>query len=607
MAGRGSSPPPATAPPSRSSRNRRRRLRARTRSQPRRARGGDAPCRQTTSFAGASDEEGSIESSGISGTAPLTLASRARSARVVDVVAIGGVLAGIGLRAWALASPTLGSLDSDEAVWGLQARHLLHGEWSTFFWGQPYGGSQETILTAGVFGLFGTSTLALKLVPTVLYALAAALVWRVGRQTVGEPAARVAAVLFWIWPAYFVWRSTKAFGFYGSGLVLELGVALLALRLRERRSVLGLALLGLALGLGWWATPQIVILAVPALAWLVWVRPRLVRDSWIVAPAFVVGALPWLVWNARNGWGSLHSTQARTSELGHARNLFTSVLPTALGLRVPFSLGWIVGPVVGWAAFLLALAGLAWLVWRRPRGLGVLLLACPVFLVVYVVSPFTYLGDEPRYVTMFQPVIALLVAWGLCRFSRPWPAVGGTAAALALSLAGLVSMERHELTVQTVNAARVPTETASLIRALERAGARTAYADYWVAYLVDFDSRERLVVTPAPLTGVTRNLAWAEEVRRSRSPAHVFVRGGGREERARPRLLREGYRRVRVGGFDVYVRPAASARAGSGSARAPARRSPPKTEAATSASRASSTASRATTTQAIGSSARTSW
>ena len=60
-----------------------------------------------------------------------------------------------------------------------------------------------------------------------MFGLAAVLVWRVGRRTVGEPAARIGAALFWIWPPFLVWWSTKARGFYGSGLVLGLAALLL--------------------------------------------------------------------------------------------------------------------------------------------------------------------------------------------------------------------------------------------------------------------------------------------------------------------------------------------------------------------------------------------
>src|SRR6266571_2034124 len=143
---------------------------------------------------------------------------------------IGAAVAtGLGLRIWVLTSSVLGALDGDEAVWGLMARRFLHGDLSVFFWHQGYGGTQETFLTAGVFWLFGSSVATLRIVPIALYAIAALLVWRVGRRTIGERAATVGALLFWVWPSYFVWRSVKEYGFYGAALLLGLSVMLLVL------------------------------------------------------------------------------------------------------------------------------------------------------------------------------------------------------------------------------------------------------------------------------------------------------------------------------------------------------------------------------------------
>ena len=257
-----------------------------------------------------------------------------------SVLVAAGIAGGIGLRIWVLTSSVLGPLDSDEAVSGLMARHVLHGELRVFFWGQSYGGAQETFLTAGVFALFGSSTAALRVVPLTLYALAALLVWRIGRRTVGESAARIGALLFWLWPSYFVWRSVKAYGYYGAAPVLGLGVVLFALRLRERDSRLDFLLLGLVLGLGWWATPQTALLAVPVLAWLFWRRPGALRGAWLVVPAVGVGAMPLLIESVKHGLYSPGVVNGRTF-LSHLRGFFGSTLPTALGLRVPFSLSWL--------------------------------------------------------------------------------------------------------------------------------------------------------------------------------------------------------------------------------------------------------------------------
>jgi hypothetical protein len=299
-----------------------------------------------------------------------------REDRPLQLVVGVAIAAGLALRAWALTTP-LGTLDADESVWGLMARHTLDGELSTFYWGQTYGGTHEVVLTAAVFAVAGTSTLALKLVPAALFAIAALLVWRVGRRTVGEPAATVAAALFWIWPSYAVWKSLRAHGFYGSAIVLSLLALLLVLRLRERPSRRDAALLGLALGLGWWATPQVALVAVPAVLWLVVVRRDALQRFWPVLPAAVLGALPWLVANVRHDWYSFDYAPGGGTYLSRFRGFFTATLPMALDLRVPFALDWALGAVASGLLLLAALAWTAYLVARRRSRLGPLLaVAC---------------------------------------------------------------------------------------------------------------------------------------------------------------------------------------------------------------------------------------
>ena len=97
-----------------------------------------------------------------------------------------------------------------------------------------YCGSQEALLTAPVFFVAGSSWLALRIVPIALSALAAVLVWRVGRRTIGEPAAAVAGALFWIWPAHNVIQNTHQQGLYASGVAYSVLLFLLALRVVVR-------------------------------------------------------------------------------------------------------------------------------------------------------------------------------------------------------------------------------------------------------------------------------------------------------------------------------------------------------------------------------------
>src|SRR6476619_7598304 len=74
------------------------------------------------------------------------------------VTVVGGIAAGVLLRVALLVRPT-GSLDSDEAIVGLMARHIVHQhDFTAFYWGQNYGGSITAVVMAAVFSLFGSST-----------------------------------------------------------------------------------------------------------------------------------------------------------------------------------------------------------------------------------------------------------------------------------------------------------------------------------------------------------------------------------------------------------------------------------------------------------------
>src|SRR2546422_9614025 len=167
-----------------------------------------------------------------SATTGATASSKLRRRRYLLGTAI--LLAGLVLRLWALHSP-LGPLDGDEAVTTLMARHLLHhGQLPAFFWGQEYSGSGEAVLLGGLLALRLPVDLASKLVPLGLSALAAYLVWRLGRRTVGETAAIVGAALWWLAPAAFVWASVKERGSYQLTVVIGLALLLLVLQATDQ-------------------------------------------------------------------------------------------------------------------------------------------------------------------------------------------------------------------------------------------------------------------------------------------------------------------------------------------------------------------------------------
>ena len=85
-------------------------------------------------------------------------------------------------------------VNSDAAVVGLQAMHILHGEWSWFLWGAGYQASFDAVLVAAAFAVTGPSALTLMAVPLIGHLVLVGLVYDVLRRVVGRGSAAVACL-----------------------------------------------------------------------------------------------------------------------------------------------------------------------------------------------------------------------------------------------------------------------------------------------------------------------------------------------------------------------------------------------------------------------------
>ena len=77
------------------------------------------------------------------------------------------LLIALGLRIFLLVH-THGVIDGDEALVGIQAERILHGDFPVYFYGQPYMGSLEAYLISLLFALVGPSIWALRAEPILL-------------------------------------------------------------------------------------------------------------------------------------------------------------------------------------------------------------------------------------------------------------------------------------------------------------------------------------------------------------------------------------------------------------------------------------------------------
>lgn len=435
-------------------------------------------------------------------------------------VVVGAIALGVVLRLLILRS-SMGALDSDEAVVGLMARRFELGHFRAFFWGEPYGGTLETTMAAALFKVFGATPTVLKSVPMLLNAASALLVWRIGRRVTTRGAAVVAGMLVWLWPANYLWWSTKARGFYEASLLLGLGVVLVALRLGQGADVgrwHQWMLLGLLGGLGWWQSPLLAYSLVPASAWLVsrrrWATWRAV---WAV-PAFALGALPWVVASVKDGLASLHPPPSPVagSYIDHLWVLAHQGMPMTLGLKIVYSSRWI--GAAPWATVLywvaLALVAYACVMrWPGGRLVVALLVAFPFLHALLSLSGSV---AEGRYTLLALPWLALAMAHGATRRATAALLV---AVCVTVTLVGLRDM--RDRTTPFFSARRIPASFAPLERALAERGVTRAWSNYWVAYRITFETHEHVIAAP---TTSDRYPRFAAEVSAASPPAaHVFL------------------------------------------------------------------------------------
>jgi hypothetical protein len=461
-----------------------------------------------------------------------------------------GLVAAVVLRVW-LTRTRLGQLDGDEAVVGLMAlRFAHHGELRVFFWGQSYGGTLEPIVIGMFFRLFGTSTVVLKLVPVLFDALAAWLFYRIGRRITNVRVAAYAAVAFLCGPGGIVWLSTSTRGFYWATLVLGLAAVLCALRLLDDPdSTRDWIMFGLFAGLGFWQSPQILYFLLPAIVILVIRLGNRITSAWIAVPAAVVGAAPWLRVNLSGSW----MTSLNTNALGDYRHTsYIHRLIVFMGEGLGVTLGVHVnghwrGPSFMPTLVIVLVVGVLITVALQPGRNRALLLAIIVtYPFVFALFPLSYTVGEGRYVLYLWPFLALAFMYAARRRSFQ---IAMLAVVVILSVASLRTIENN---LRRVPDQPLPWHNTALQARLHQLGVHDAYADYWIAYPLTFQTREHIDVVP--ILG-SRFAGYDRQIHADPRPAWILLTGSRVAARFQKQLQARGisYTRDLVGPFAVYL------------------------------------------------------
>jgi hypothetical protein len=430
--------------------------------------------------------------------------------------------------------------NADEAIVGLMAKHILQGNWPTFFYGQAYMGSLDATLVAVVFRLFGASVGGIRLVQVLLYAAIVFTTAVLARSIYGSRQTGNVAGLLLVFPTVnVVLYSTVSLGGYGESILLGNLLLILTLFIVKNSDTNKHYLIwGVLAGLGFWAFGLTLIYIIPGFYFLL--RFGMPKPRWPalvgIAAGFLVGSLPWWVWALQNGPALvvqelLGSAIAGASAQNPVAAMGTHILNLALfgstvifGFRAPWSVELIAKPLIPLVALIwVAFAAHQILTWRTQRGRGRLLVfgVVAVLLLGFVLTPF---GADPsgRYFAPLTILLAVPMANFLAEVRSRFGDISWLAAVILLltfnAWGTLESAGRNPpgITTQFNQITQIDHRYMPELKDfLSQQGETVGYTNYWVSYPLAFLSNENLIFIP-------------------RLPYHLDLRYTARDDRYTP-------------------------------------------------------------------------
>ena len=271
-------------------------------------------------------------------------------------------------------------------------------------------------------------------------------------------------------------------------------------------------LIGLVAGIGWWTSPQVLFIALPACAALMSIRPT--RQQWMrLMAGSIVGAAPWLFVNLTTRLASLREGPPASGTIAERLQQQVEIgWPMSLGLRTPFHESWIItgGPLIA-LAIGGALAAAIVVTMRRYGWNAAIVLTPVVFVPLQVLAPTGgYIGSG-RYYVFIIPSIAVAIVAALNRVS-PFFVAAVASVMVALSVVGTEEIRNWRME---------PTGVETVAHRLADEGHRAVIADYWSAYLLAWYEPD-LVVMP---TYTERQPLWSAEVMEATTVTNVVWTG----------------------------------------------------------------------------------
>ncbi len=430
--------------------------------------------------------------------------------------------------------------DSDGAIIGLMAKHILKGEVPLFFYGQGYMGTLEAFFAAPFFLLFGASPFVLMHAIFFLSIIFILLTYILAGEMFGKRAALFAALYVAIPPAALRAFYKTAKGGYIETLIFGTLILLLTYRFvyrnlsrsQKRRTLI---VLGFVSGIAWW-TDLLIIYYILTSAVFLFLKDKkffLKSGFWLLVIFFLIGSAPFWVYNFTHGFWSFKMGRVCdvAPRLEHLSSIFTRKIPALLEVRPIYCSKELVilGKILG-VLYILLFIGV---IIRRRKGLknlfklsiegtgGIEMLFVFLVLVVAICNVTRYgPGAVLRYVIPLYSFFPLVIAYSLAvlwKRSKVFAAVI-LSFIMLIHLTTIVKAYSLHRNPEFLTGCGFP-DNKPVIDFMKENEISAGYASYSHAPRITFESNEEIIVAEPHRARYPKYAVIADSVN---NPAYIF-------------------------------------------------------------------------------------
>lgn len=479
------------------------------------------------------------------------------------IILLGGVL-----RLLLLITPPM---DSDQALTGLMARHILGGEFPYFFYGQDYCGSIEAYLVSTVFLFLGATRFTLDLTICLESLFFIIFIYFLARRIFDRETALLSALFTALSSYYLIFHSILARAAYIEipiiGVLLFIFSHLIIYR--NEGQFRNFFFLGFLSGLGMW-THLLILFYLPPIFLLLFLKDRwfwVRRTILFFLLGLVLGGLPLWVHNTVHPlvtWHYLMDTSGGSASVWTSlKDFFLYRFPEALGVRnnesrnffIPFfSFPLYIGYLTIFL-FLLLSHGKNFVNMIKFRinhntGLDLLLLFLLFFPFIFAFSGFASAHTSRYLQPLFSglPILFALFTKKLKSYS-----LGIALLFLLLHLFsntyGTIKERPLISNDQTRHFQQARENDQNLFSFLREKSIKSVYTpDYWISVQLTFDSQEEIIFAQ-PVGDRYPLYSWL--IDRDSRPAFLF-RGEDKVFEETLKAIGGTYQKSQVSGYSVY-------------------------------------------------------